>query len=221
MAIQWESYDAGGNWDDMMAAAGRPRDAACTVAQFLASLGIDEIRARQSAAEAEIEGMGITFTVYGEGSSIDRAWPFDIIPRIIAGREWARTEAGLRQRLQALNLFIADLYGAQRIIADGVFPGELLADSKNFRPQCVGIRPPFGTWAHICGSDLIRDDRGDFYVLEDNLRVPSGVSYMLENRALTKRVFGELFADASILPVADYPNQLFDVLSAISPRPGD
>jgi len=221
MTIQWESYDAKGYWDDMMADAGRPRDVACTVARFLASLGIDEIRSRQQAAEAAIEGMGITFTVYGEGSSIDRAWPFDIIPRIIAAREWTRTEAGLRQRLLALNLFIGDLYGEQRIIKDGVFPAELLANSKNFRPQCMGIRPPFGVWAHICGSDLIRDDRGDFYVLEDNLRVPSGVSYMLENRALTKRVFGELFEDASILPVADYPNQLFDVLSSISPRPGD
>jgi uncharacterized circularly permuted ATP-grasp superfamily protein len=221
MTIQWDSYDANGCWDDMMAAAGRPRDAAGTVARFLASLSIAEIQARQKAAEAAIEGMGITFTVYGQGSSIDRAWPFDIIPRIIAAREWARTEAGLRQRLEALNLFIGDLYGEQQIVKDGVFPAELLAESKNFRPQCIGVRPPFEAWAHICGSDLIRDDRGDFYVLEDNLRVPSGVSYMLENRALTKRVFGELFADASILPVADYPNQLFDVLSSISPRPGD
>jgi uncharacterized circularly permuted ATP-grasp superfamily protein len=221
MTIQWESYDTRGYWDDMMAAGGQPRDAATTVAQFLSSLGIDEIRSRQKAAEAAIEGMGITFTVYGEGSSIDRAWPFDIIPRIIGAREWARTEAGLRQRLQALNCFIADLYGDQRIVADKVFPGELLEDSKNFRPQCRGVKPAFDTWAHICGSDLIRDDKGDFYVLEDNLRVPSGVSYMLENRALTKRVFGELFADTSILPIADYPNQLFDVLSSISPRPGD
>jgi uncharacterized circularly permuted ATP-grasp superfamily protein len=165
--------------------------------------------------------MGITFTVYSEGSNIDRAWPFDIIPRIISASEWQRTEAGLEQRLRALNLFIGDLYGEQRIVQDGVFPAELLAGSKNYRPQCVGVRPPHGSWAHVCGSDLIRDHRGDFYVLEDNLRVPSGVSYMLENRQLTKRVFGELFADSSILPVADYPNQLFDTLSSISPRPGD
>ena len=139
MTIEWDSYDANGCWDDMMAAAGRPRDAAGTVARFLASLSIAEIQARQKAAEAAIEGMGITFTVYGEGSSIDRAWPVDIIPRIIAAKEWAKTEAGLRQRLTALNLFIGDLYGEQKIVKDGVFPGELLANSKNFRPQCIGV----------------------------------------------------------------------------------
>ncbi len=221
MTIDWESYDPNGFYDDMMSGPGHPRDVGRVVARYLASLSTEEVRSRQEAAEAAIQAMGITFTVYGEGSNIDRAWPFDIIPRIIAAREWARMEAGLRQRLRALNLFIGDLYGEQQIVKDRVFPGELLVDSKNFRPQCMGIRPPFGAWAHICGSDLIRDQRGDFYVLEDNLRVPSGVSYMLENRVLTNRVFGELFAESSILPVADYPNQLFDMLGSISPRPGD
>ena len=219
--IDWEAYDPQGFFDDMMSGPGCPRAVAGVVAGRLAQMSTDEIRARQKAAEVAIEEMGITFTVYSEGSNIDRAWPFDIIPRIIAAREWAHTEAGLRQRLQALNLFISDLYGEARIVKDGTFPGELLGDSKNFRPQCVGVAPPFGAWAHICGSDLIRDHHGDFYVLEDNLRVPSGVSYMLENRVLTKRVFGELFAESSILPVADYPSQLFDMLSSISPRPGD
>jgi uncharacterized circularly permuted ATP-grasp superfamily protein len=221
MRIDWDSYDARGFYDEMMSGPGSPRAEARSVAAYLASLGTEEIRSRQAAAEAAIEEMGITFTVYSEGSNIDRAWPFDIIPRIIAATEWRRTEAGLAQRLRALNLFIGDLYAEQRIVKDGVFPGALLVGSKNFRPQCVGVRPPFGAWAHICGSDLIRDHHGDFYVLEDNLRVPSGVSYMLENRWLTKRAFGELFADASILPVADYPNQLFDMLSSISPRPGE
>ncbi len=221
MTIDWESYDPNGFYDDMMTGPGHPRDVGRVVARYLASLSTEEIRSRQEAAEAAIEEMGITFTVYSEGSNIDRAWPFDIIPRIISAREWAHTEAGLRQRLRALNLFIGDLYGDQKIVKDGVFPAELLADSKNFRSQCIGIRPPFGAWANICGSDLIRDHHGTFYVLEDNLRVPSGVSYMLENRILTKRVFGELFAESSILPVADYPNQLFDMLGSISPRPGD
>ena len=221
MTIDWESYETNGFYDDMMIGPGRPREEARTVARYLASLGTEEIRSRQQAAETAIEEMGITFTVYSEGSNIDRAWPFDIIPRIIAAAEWERTEAGLRQRLRALNLFIGDVYAEQRIVKDGVFPGELLANSKSFRPQCIGIPPPHGAWAHICGSDLIRDHRGDFYVLEDNLRVPSGVSYMLENRLLTKRVFGELFAESSVLPVADYPNQLFDMLGSISPRPGD
>ena len=166
--------------------------------------------------------MGITFTVYSEAEgTIDRAWPFDIIPRIIAHSEWERIEAGLKQRVQALNLFIDDLYHAQKIVGDGVFPAEVLAESQNFRPQCSGIEPPLGIWAHICGSDLVRDADGSVYVLEDNLRVPSGVSYMLENRLVTKRVFPELFEDYAPLPVDDYPSQLFDTLAALSPRPAD
>ncbi|MCG6967492.1 MAG: circularly permuted type 2 ATP-grasp protein [Chromatiaceae bacterium] len=221
MSIDWKRFDPGGFYDEMISSPGYPRAVARQVASYLRSLSTEEIKARQQAAESAIVEMGITFTVYSEGSNIDRAWPFDIIPRIIAAREWNKVSAGLEQRLRALNLFIDDLYGAQRIVEDGVFPAELLANSKNFRREVVGVKPPFGVWAHICGSDLIRDHKGDFFVLEDNLRVPSGVSYMLENRVLTKRVFGELFEDASILPVADYPAQLFDMLAAISPRPLD
>jgi uncharacterized circularly permuted ATP-grasp superfamily protein len=221
MTIDWGSYDPNGFYDEMMCGPGGPREEARTVARYLASLTTKELRSRQESAERSIEEMGITFAVYTERSNIDRSWPFDIIPRIIAGDEWTYTKAGLRQRLRALNLFIGDLYGEQRIVRDGVFPRELLVNSKNFRPQCIGIQPPFGVWAHICGSDLIRDHHGAFHVLEDNLRVPSGVSYMLENRLVTKRVFGELLAESSILPVADYPNQLFDMLGSISPRPGD
>jgi uncharacterized circularly permuted ATP-grasp superfamily protein len=127
----------------------------------------------------------------------------------------------LKQRVQALNLFIDDLYHDQRIVKDGVFPAEVLAGSKNFREQCIGVDPPLGVWAHICGSDLVRDKDGTIYVLEDNLRVPSGVSYMLENRLVTKRVFPELFEDYAPLPVDDYPSQLFDTLASLSPRPAD
>jgi uncharacterized circularly permuted ATP-grasp superfamily protein len=217
MSIDWTCYDARGFYDEMIASPGRPRALAQNMVKHLQALSSEEIRARQQAAEAAIVKMGITFTVYGEGGNIDRAWPFDIIPRIIAAREWANTAAGLRQRVQALNLFIGDLYGEQRIVRDGVFPAELLANSKNFRRECIGIRPRHGVWAHICGSDLVRDDQGTFYVLEDNLRVPSGVSYMLENRVLTKQVFSELFTDYSIQPLADYPNHLFDMLASIAP----
>jgi uncharacterized circularly permuted ATP-grasp superfamily protein len=218
MSIDWARYDANGFYDEMIGSPGMPRALAQGMVTHLQELSGEEIRARQQAAETAIVKMGITFTVYSEGSNIDRAWPFDIIPRIIAAKEWANTEAGLRQRVAALNLFIGDLYGEQRIIRDGVFPAELLTNSKNFRPECIGIRPRHGVWAHICGSDLIRDDRGTFYVLEDNLRVPSGVSYMLENRVLTKQVFGELFSDYSIQPLADYPNHLFDMLASIAPK---
>ena len=221
MAIEWKSYEPNGFFDEMLRAPGAPRDVVRAITDYLQSLSTEEIRSRQQAAEAAIVEMGITFTVYSEGSNIDRAWPFDIIPRVVPAAEWARTEAGLKQRVRALNLFIGDIYGEQKIIKDGVFPVELLANSKNFRKECIGIKPPHGVWAHICGSDLIRDDQGTFLVLEDNLRVPSGVSYMLENRMLTKRVFGELFENSSIVPVADYPSQLFDMLASISPRPMD
>ena len=162
--------------------------------------------------------MGITFTVYSDGENIDRAWPFDVIPRIIPGDEWDRVTDGLTQRLRAVNMFIDDLYGEQRIIADGVFPAELLEDSVNFRPECIGATPKFGVWAHISGSDLVRDHDGTFYVLEDNLRVPSGVSYVLENRAVTKRAFPELFGRNQIRPVDTYTDELNKLLSSLAPE---
>lgn len=222
MTIEWNDYPCEGLYDEMVAAPGQGRAAVAGLLDDLKALGADELIARQEAADVSIKEMGITFTVYSEeGGAIDRAWPFDIIPRIIPQAEWDRIEAGLRQRVQALNLFIDDLYHDQRILKDGVFPAEVLAKSVNFRPQCVGVDPPLGIWAHICGSDLVRDGDGTMYVLEDNLRVPSGVSYMLENRLVTKRVFPELFEHYSPLPVDDYPSQLFDTLAALSPRPAD
>jgi uncharacterized circularly permuted ATP-grasp superfamily protein len=222
MSINWNAYPCEGLYDEMVAAPGQGRAAVAGLLDDLEALGPDELVARQEAADVSIKEMGITFTVYSEeGGAIDRVWPFDIIPRIIPQAEWERVEAGLRQRVQALNLFIDDLYHGQKIIKDGVFPAEVLAKSVNFRPQCVGVDPPLGIWAHICGSDLVRDGDGTIYVLEDNLRVPSGVSYMLENRLVTKRVFPELFEHYAPLPVDDYPSQLFDTLAALSPRPAD
>lgn len=221
MPIDWNQYQPGDFWDELMHPSGRARPGAGPLTRYLAGLSDEELQQRKTAAELAIQEMGITFTVYSDGGNIDRAWPFDIVPRVISAREWARTEAGLQQRVTALNLFIDDIYGEQRIVADKVFPKELLAKSKNFRPQCVGVKPPFGVWAHICGSDLIRGADGTLYVLEDNLRVPSGVSYMLENRVIMKRVFPELFEAQNILNVDAYPTQLFDMLASISPRPMD
>ena len=186
------------------------------LAEIVDGVGADALCERQAAAEAEILTMGISFTVYTDGDNIDRAWPYDVIPRIIEGRRWDAVDAGLRQRLDALNRFIDDIYGEQRIIADGVFPAELLDDSVNYRPQCRGVRPTGGVWAHICGSDLVEHD-GQFFDLEDNLRVPSGVSYLLENRAVTKRVFADLFATRNIRPVDNYTDELQRVLTAIAP----
>ncbi len=206
-----------GMWDELIDEHGEPRPAAAKLVAQLASLGKAELQQRQDLAELDIVGMGITFTVYSDGRGIDRSWPFDIVPRIIGADEWRRTEAGLKQRLLALNMFFEDLYHDQRVVADGVFPGELLEHSVNFRPQCVGVSPKHGVWAHISGSDLVRDADGTMYVLEDNLRVPSGVSYVLENRAISKRAFADLFAQQSILPVDGYTDELKRMLASLAP----
>jgi len=219
MQSSWHKYPSSVFYDELIGTGGVPRPGAEALLNHIGHLDDEALHERKSAADMVILTMGITFTVYSENEgSIDRAWPFDIIPRIIPLHEWSRIEQGLRQRVHALNLFIDDLYHDQKIVKNKVFPAELLADSVNFRHECVGIDPPLGVWAHICGSDLVRDKDGTVYVLEDNLRVPSGVSYMLENRQVMKRVFPELFEDASILPVDDYPSQLYNMLSALSPR---
>jgi len=219
MAIRWGNYKTAGFYDELIQKPGKPRRAAEGLCDYLRTLKDKEIEKYRAAADMAIRVMGITFTVYNESEgSIDRAWPFDIIPRVIPRSEWQSIERGLQQRLRALNLFIDDIYHERRIVKDGAFPSELLEDSKNFRPQCMGVNPPRRVWSHICGSDLVRDEKGVVYVLEDNLRVPSGVSYMLENRLVMKRIFAELFEKAGILPVDDYPSQLYDMLAAMTPR---
>ena len=218
--MDWSRYPDAGFYDEIVS-AGAPRPELAGFGRFLSEVSIDDLLDRQEAAELAVRAMGITFTVYGEQANIDRAWPFDVLPRVIAHEEWQRTQAGLAQRLVALNHFIDDVYGGQKIMSDGVVPADLITGSPNFRPECVGVSPPFGVWAHICGSDLVRDSDGTLYVLEDNLRVPSGVSYMLENRLVTKRVFPELFRDLDIHPVDDYPTRLLEVLCSLSPRQGE
>lgn len=221
MRINWQSYDPKQLYDEIVSSPGHARAPARGLAKYLRSLTEEQLNRRQRAADLAIAEMGVTFTVYSEGQNIDRAWPFDIIPRIISAKEWEHVERGLVQRIVALNHFVDDLYNDQKIIKDKVFPKSLLRGSKNFLPQCVGMRPRYGVWAHICGSDLVRDQDGTVYVLEDNLRVPSGVSYMIENRSVTKRVFPELFGQHKILPVDDYSTHLFDMLASLSPRPMD
>lgn len=219
MAISVEKYSAGQFFDELIDSESMPRPYAKELCDYLEGLSDAEIVEYKAAAESAIQVMGITFRVYNdEEGSIDRAWPFDIVPRLIDLKEWQGIEKGLKQRVKALNMFINDLYNDQKIISDGVFPAELLAKSKNFLPQCRGFSPPLGIWAHICGSDLVRDHNGTVYVLEDNLRVPSGVSYMLENRQVMKRVFPEMFEQYSILPIDNYPSDLYDMLANMSPR---
>lgn len=221
MAIDWENYDVQDFYDELIKKPGTPRDCAKQVSKYFESLSESDIKQLVNSTDMAIKEMGISFTVYHEGGSIDRAWPFDVIPRVMPKQEWQKIEYGLKQRVKALNMFINDIYHEQKIVKDKVFPAELLAQSVNFRQQCVGVSPPLDIWAHICGSDLVRDNDGTMYVLEDNLRVPSGVSYMLENREVMKRVFPDMFEQLSILPVDDYPSHLFDMLAAISPRPLD
>ncbi|MGI9249941.1 MAG: circularly permuted type 2 ATP-grasp protein [Pseudohongiellaceae bacterium] len=219
MRVNWKTYDPGSFHDELISSPGYARRPARRLTSYLSSLTHEALLEKKTAAELAIRTMGISFTVYSDAGNIDREWPFDIIPRIIPGKEWEQTSRGLQQRLRALNLFINDIYNEQKVFKDKLIPKELILNSQNFLKKCIGVRPKYKVWAHICGTDLIRNNNGEFYVLEDNLRVPSGVSYMLENRRVTKRVFPELFAKHDILPVADYPNQLFDTLAAISPRP--
>ena len=214
----WTSYRSGEFFDELLTPTGRPRAAARRAVNLLQQLSPEEMSSRREAADLAIREMGVSFTIYSEGENIDRAWPFDVIPRIIAAKNWDAVSRGLAQRTRALNCFIDDIYNKQRILADGIVPAEVVLDSGNYKPQCAGMSPRFGAWAHICGTDLVRDKDGKFYVLEDNLRVPSGVSYVLENREITKRVLPDLFENYSIRPVDDYPSRLYGTLASLSPR---
>ena len=216
-----DHYQTKGLYDELLTPRLQARAGLGRLLDTLKRLGYKELSTRRRDAEQAISTMGITFTVYSEAGNIDREWPYDVIPRIILNNEWKRIEKGLVQRLAALNLFISDVYNDRKIIRDRIIPEHVLRTSKNFRRECVGMKPPMGVWAHICGTDLVRDSDGVMYVLEDNLRVPSGVSYMLENRRLTKLTFPELFEEYSIRNMDGYTVQLFDMLSSISPRPQD
>ena len=214
----WNTYACEDFYDEVMSSPGNARKPAKKLVSYFKTLSEETVELHRKAAESTIKEMGVSFTVYSEQGNIDRSWPFDIVPRTINKTQWDVTAAGLKQRLKALNMFIDDIYNDQQIIKDGVVPSYVLEQSENFRKECVGFSPPLGVWAHICGTDLVRDADGEFYVLEDNLRVPSGVSYMLENRSITKRILPELFEEIKIAPIDDYCTQLFETLIVLSPR---
>ncbi|MEQ8788646.1 MAG: circularly permuted type 2 ATP-grasp protein [Pirellulaceae bacterium] len=215
--LTFDNYDPEGFYDELFTSDGRPRPEGRTLVEKINHLPSGELRRRQDAIERSLLRMGITFAVYGDQRGAEKIWPFDIVPRIVAAEEWSTIESGLKQRIKALNLFIDDIYHDQQIVGDGVVPGELLADAKTYREPCRGLDPPRGIWCHITGTDLVRGADGKIYVLEDNLRCPSGVSYVLQNRLLMKRTFPQIFAASNVRPVVDYPTKLHDTLEHLAP----
>ena len=219
--MDFSNYQTDGFFDELFLDDGTPRPGARVLIEKLASLSDEEIERRKQASELALRNMGITFTVYGEEAGVEKIFPFDIIPRIVEASDWDLIDRGLRQRILALNLFLKDVYSAGQILKDGAVPKDVVYSSKGFRQECRDLRPPRDVWCHISGIDLIRDSDGAFYVLEDNLRCPSGVSYVLENRQVLKRTFPQVFQASHVRPVDDYPARLYDTLSRLTdaPRP--
>ena len=205
-----------GNFDELLTPDGTPRHPALSVG--LASMSPEVLAERQRHAEEELLEKGITFAVYGHNDGNEKVWPFDIVPRPVAWDEWQRIELGLKQRIHALNLFLDDVYGDGKIMKDGVVPEELVKTAKTYRPECQGFRPPGGVWTHVVGTDLVRNHDGTIYVLEDNLRCPSGVSYVLENREIMKRVLPEAFYGSIVASIEDYPERLLETLLKTAPE---
>ncbi|MGQ9369954.1 circularly permuted type 2 ATP-grasp protein [Azospirillum sp. A39] len=211
------SYDCGIYYDELFGRKDAPAKHTEVIRQRIGSLDFDELRRRASDAERELYNLGITFLVYSEREAIDRILPFDIVPRVLSAKEWAHLEAGIVQRVTTLNLFLHDIYHDQKILKDGVVPADLVLGNANYRPQMQGLDVPFNTYIHINGTDLVRDRHGTFRVLEDNGRVPSGVSYVVENRHMMQRVFPDLMQDIGIRRVDDYGHRLLDAMFEIAP----
>lgn len=217
-SLNFSEYDTRNFRDELFFDDGTPRPGGQLLVETLNQLPSSEIRLRQSTIDKALLRMGITFTVYGDESGTEKVFPFDIVPRIVEAFEWQHMEAGLKQRITALNMFIDDIYHDQNIINDEIIPRAILEKAKSFRPQCVGINPPKGIWCHITGTDLIRHTDDAVYVLEDNLRCPSGVSYVLQNRLVMKRSFPNVFANSQVRPVIDYPAHLYETLAYLAPN---
>jgi uncharacterized circularly permuted ATP-grasp superfamily protein len=217
-ALGLYQYETNGFFDEIFDEQGNTRPSSQFLVQKLANLSQGELQRRQKAADHELLNMGITFSVYGNSAGTEKVWPFDLIPRVIEESEWNYIEAGLKQRIRALNMFINDMYHEQEIVKAGVFPQYMVDSSKGFLQSIQGVKPPKGIWCHITGTDLVRGGDGQIYVLEDNLRCPSGVSYVLENREVMKRSFPQIFEGHSILPVETYPEQLLKMLQYVAPN---
>jgi uncharacterized circularly permuted ATP-grasp superfamily protein len=210
-------YEIGAAYDEMVAEPGRPRASYRRIFSLLQTTSAADLRRRQALAQRSFRDHGITFTVQNDERGLEKLFPFDLIPRVISAQTWARLESGLKQRVQALNHFLADIYGLRRILKQQAVPAEIVLSSTGFVRELVGMPAPRDLRCHIAGIDLVRDRRGDFFVLEDNLRTPSGVSYVLANRRVLKRVFPELFEGYDVRPVDGYTQQLLSNLRWLAP----
>ena len=214
--ISWKEYKIGNVYDEYVDPTQNLRSTNKKVSEFIAKHTKRKLLKIAKSSESLISSRGITFRVYDESKPLEQFWPLDIIPRVIQKKEWSGISKGLVQRIRALNLFIDDAYNKQNIFKEKIIDKKLILKSGNFRKQCVGISPPYKVWANICGTDLIRNTDGEMLVLEDNLRVPSGVSYMLENRVIMKSVFPEIFQKKKISPVDEYCSKLYSCMRSLS-----
>jgi uncharacterized circularly permuted ATP-grasp superfamily protein len=217
MVSALDGYDPGSFYCELLGADRQPGRQFARLWHRLETSELSALRQRASDAEHELFKLGITFTVYTEKDAIDRILPFDVIPRVLTASTWAKIEAGVKQRVKALNLFLHDIYHERKILKDGVVPAALVLTNTCYRPEMEGLDLPCGTYIHINGTDIVRDRAGEFLVLEDNGRSPSGVSYVIENRHLMQRAFPDLMAGLNIRPVSDYGKRLLGKLREVAP----
>ncbi len=217
MKSLFDRYPMKSGFDEMFESPGIPRPHYRRLFERLGNVPLKDLRLKRKQADQAFLRQGITFTVYGDAQQTEKIFPFDLLPRIIPNTEWQIIEAGTKQRVRALNMFLVDLYGEQKILKDHVVPRDLIESSEHFQKDLVGFCPPKGVFIHVSGIDLVRNHEGQYYVLEDNLRTPSGISYVLENRLVMSQLFPNLFSDMHVRPVDQYPAQLLENLKGLAP----
>jgi len=216
--MNFKDYDTDGFYDELIESNGEPRKEMLPLIEHVNGMSANELRRRQKSAEHALYQQGITFSVYGNKKGTEKIMPFDILPRVITAEEWMIFERGMKQRIKALNMFINDVYNDQKILKDNIVPKDLVLSSECYLKQCEGLSPPKGIWIHITGTDLVRDGDGTFYVLEDNLRCPSGISYVLQNRSIQKHTLPKAFQAMRTQPVSNYGDHLYETLCHAAPE---
>lgn len=214
--MPFDNYPHQIHYDEMFDENGNCRPTYELIKKKLSSLSNKKLTQLQHSTEKAQKSMGMTFNVYHDSKGVEKILHLDIVPRIVSGKEWRIIEKGLQQRIKAINLFLDDVYNEQKIFKDKIIPSETVLSSSDYLKQCIGLKPPKGIWSHISGSDIVRDQNGKFYVLEDNLRCPSGVSYLLENREIIKQAFPNLLSSLGVRPVSEYSSMLLNMLQYLS-----